>query len=183
MNLVLRIINGIKHRVNNRLFPKSQLERLKERGLIYGRNFNFLNSYIDYGHCWLIEIGDDVTITNSTILAHDASTKRYLGKAKIGKVKIGNRVFIGWNSLVLCNVRIGDDVIIGAGSVVTRDIPNNSVAVGNPARVIGKTSDFISRHKENLKTKKVYDTYEPYKTKQQITQIIEELDSDFGYDE
>ncbi|WP_225948355.1 MULTISPECIES: acyltransferase [unclassified Paenibacillus] len=173
----------MKARIQNKLNPKTELQRLKERGLTYGKNFNFFNSVIDYGHCWLVEIGDDVTITNSTILAHDASTKYYFGKSKIGKVKIGDRVFIGYNSVILCNVTIGNDVIVAAGSIVTKSIPDNSIVAGNPARVIGKTSDYLEKHRELLKVKPVYDTYWPYKTQEQIEQIKRELDHDFGYDE
>ncbi|WNR43800.1 acyltransferase [Paenibacillus roseipurpureus] len=170
-------------RVKNKLFPKTELELLKERGLKYGKNFGFYNSLIDQGHCWLVEIGDDVTITNSTILAHDASTKAYIGKSKIGKVIIGDRVFIGFNSVVLCNVTIGNDVIVAAGSIVTKSIPDNCIVAGNPARIIGKTSDYIEKHRANLQVKPVFDTYWPYKTQEQISEIQAQLQNDFGYDE
>ena len=67
---------------------------------------------------------------------------------RIGKVTIGDRVFIGASTIILPGVAIGNDVIIGAGSVVTRDIPDNSVAAGNPARVLTSTDLFISRRKK-----------------------------------
>lgn len=51
-------------------------------------------------------------------------------------VTVGNNVWIGGSVTILAGVSIGDNCTIGAGSVVTRDIPANSVAVGNPARVI-----------------------------------------------
>ena len=181
--MIQRLWTSLKARISRRLNPKTELDVLKERGLKVGKNLQFYNSQIDYGHCWLVEIGDDVTITNSTILAHDASTKLYFGKSKIGRVKIGNRVFIGYNSLILCNVTIGNDVIVAAGSIVTRNIPDNSIVAGNPARVIGMTADYLEKHKHNLKVKPVYDTYWPYKTKNQIETIQKELEHDFGYDE
>ena len=140
------VFNSLRYRIKSKLSPKSEIDILRERGLKFGGDFNFFNSHIDYGHCWLVEIGDDVTITNSTILAHDASMKLYTGKSKVGKVKIVNRVFIGFNSIILCNVRIGDGVVIGAGTRVNKDIPNNSIVVGNPCRIIGRTSDFIEKH-------------------------------------
>lgn len=130
-----------------------------------------------------MEIGDDVTITNSTILAHDASIKLHLGKSKVGKVKIGNRVFIGYGSIVLCNVRIGDDVIVAAGSVVTKDIPSGNIVAGNPAKIIGKTSEYIEKHKKFLQEKKCYNTYWPNKTREEISIMQNELEYDFGYDE
>ena len=89
--IIKRIYNSIKFRLN----PKSELEILEEKGLIHGKNFDLINSHIDYGHAWLVEIGDDVTITHSSILAHDASIKKALGKVKVGrtqtiKVQTGN---------------------------------------------------------------------------------------------
>ncbi|MFC3816427.1 acyltransferase [Lysobacter sp. GCM10012299] len=79
---------------------------------------------------WLIEIGDDVTLAPRVhVLAHDASTKRALGFTRIGRVRIGERVFVGAGSIILPGVSIGDDVIVRGGSFVTTDIPAGSVAV------------------------------------------------------
>lgn len=177
------VYSAIKSKIEKIINPKSEVDILKERGLKVGENFKFYNSKIDYGHCWLIEIGNDVTITNSTILAHDASTKYYLGKSKIGKVKIGDRVFIGWNSIIMCNVNIGNDVIIGAGSIVTKDIPDNCIVVGSPARIIGKTSEYIQKHKKLMETKQVYDTYWEFKSDDEKELIKKNLENDFAYDE
>ena len=51
-------------------------------------------------------------------------------------IKVGNNVWIGGNVVVLPGVTIGDNVVIGAGSIVNKSIPPNSVAVGNPCKVI-----------------------------------------------
>ena len=65
----------------------------------------------------------------------DADTRnKYLEYAK--PIKIGNNVWFGGNVTVLAGVTIGDNCVIGAGSVVTKDIPKNTLAFGNPARVI-----------------------------------------------
>lgn len=134
-------------RLFRKLTGRDPLTRLIARGLVVGKNFYMQDGcVIDACHCWHITIGDDVTLgPNVTILAHDASTKRALGYVRLGKVKIGHRVFIGAGSIVLPGVTIGDDVIIGAGSVVSRDIPTGSLAVGNPAQVIGSTADYLAR--------------------------------------
>lgn len=65
----------------------------------------------------------------------DAET-RNKGLEYAKTIKVGNDVWIGGNVVVLPGVTIGNNVVIGAGSVVTKDIPSNSVAVGNPCRVI-----------------------------------------------
>lgn len=78
-----------------------------------------------------IHLGDRVLITSCVhILAHDYSTSKKLD------TYIGDDSFIGIGAIILPGVRIGKEVIIGAGSVVTKDIPDHCIAVGNPAKVI-----------------------------------------------
>ena len=52
------------------------------------------------------------------------------------EIRIGNDVWVGANVTILPGVTIGDNVVIGAGAVVTKDIPDNSLALGVPARVV-----------------------------------------------
>lgn len=86
-----------------------------------------------------IFIGKDCYITfGVTILAHDMVRCKFENNYN---TKIGNKVFIGSNSTILPGVTISDNVIVGAGSVVTKDIPSNVIVSGNPAKVI----------KENIK--------------------------------
>ena len=66
-------------------------------------------------------------------------------KDKIGRIKIGNNVYIGTNALVMPGVEIGDNCIIGAGAIVSKSIPPNSVAVGIPARVICSVEEYAER--------------------------------------
>jgi len=126
---------------------------LINKGLIVGSNFDMQSGcIIDYSHCWHITIGDNVTLAPRVhILAHDASTKKFFNYVKIGKVTIGNNVFIGAGAIILPGVTIGNNVIIGAGTIVTKDIPDDCLAVGNPARVINSCSKFIEERKSEMK--------------------------------
>lgn len=100
-------------------------EVLIKRGMKVGKDFNRQQGcFLDPTHCFLITIGDDVTMSiRVTVMAHDASTKKNLGYTKIGQVHIGNHVFIGANTTILPGVTIGDYAVIGAGSIVTHDVP------------------------------------------------------------
>lgn len=133
-------------------FRHDEVRKHIKRGLVVGKKFNMLSEVIiDYSHTWLIEIGDDVTLAPRVhIIAHDASTKKHLNYARIGKVKIGNRVFVGAGSIILPGVTIGDDVVIGAGSVVSYDIPDGQVAAGNPAKVICTLDNFLARKRDEM---------------------------------
>lgn len=135
-----------------RLRSETSTEDLIKLGLTVGKNFSRQEkTIIDQSHCWLITIGDDVTLAPRVhILAHDASTKNGLGYTRIGLVDIGNNVFIGASTVVLPGVKIGDNVVIGANSVVANDIPENSVAVGSPAKVIGRYDEYLTRKRDEM---------------------------------
>lgn len=62
-----------------------------------------------------------------------------------GGIKVGNYSYIGEACLIMPGVTIGSDCIVGAGSVVTKSIPDGVMVAGNPARIIGKTEDMIQR--------------------------------------
>ena len=150
-------MNWIKEFVY-RLRGEYTTEKLVSMGLKVGQNFKRLNGVIlDHGHCWLIEIGDNVTLAPRVhILCHDASTKTFLNYTKIGRVTIGDNVFIGAESVVLPGVTIGSNVVVGANSTVTRDIPENSVAVGSPARVISTLEAYLKKERERMGTSPCY---------------------------
>lgn len=135
------------------------VEKLVRMGLTVGKNFNpQLGFDLDASHCWLITIGDNVTFGPGVrILAHDASMHQALGYTKIGRVTVGDNVFIGAGSIVLPGISIGSDSIIGAGSVVTKDVPGGKVYAGNPAKEICGTREFLAKHRANLTTSPCYD--------------------------
>lgn len=141
-----------------RLRGEYTTEKLISMGMKVGKDFKRLHGVIlDPGHCWLIEIGDNVTIAPRVhILCHDASTKQFLNYTKIGRVTIGNNVFIGAESVVLPGVTIGSNVIIGAGSTITHDVPDNVVVAGSPARVICTLEEYLEKEKKRMENAPCY---------------------------
>lgn len=134
-------------------------ETLIKRGLRVGKDFNRQQGcFIDPTHCYMIEIGDDVTLSiRVTLMAHDASTKKLLGYTKIGRIRIGNHVFIGANATILPGVAIGDYAVIGAGSVVTHDVPPRTVVAGVPARAICTAEEFAEKNRSLMTDGNVFD--------------------------
>ena len=158
----MKFFVGFYHWIRRNLLgvdERSSLEIAKSKGLRIGTNVSVMGEcIIDPGFPWLIDIGNNVTLAPRVfILAHDASTKIPLGYTIIGRVIIGNNVFIGANTIILPNVKIGNNVIIGAGSVVSNSIPDNSVVVGNPARVVKTYDAFISSYSKLMSQVPVYD--------------------------
>ena len=177
----MSILDTIKCKVRGTI----NLKQLRKDGLKVGVNFNAMEgTIIDQGHCWLIEIGDNVTFAPRVhVLAHDASMKKSLGYTKISPVRIGNNVFLGAGVIVLPGVVIDDNTIVGAGSVVSRSLTGGGIYVGNPARKIREYDEWIEREQKYIRCKRKYD--ENYKigliSSSQKIQMTEELTSDFGY--
>ena len=101
------------------------------------------------------------------ILCHDASTKTFLNYTKIGRVTIGNNVFIGAESVVLPGVTIGNNVIVGANSTVTHDVPDNTVVAGSPARVICTLEEYLNKERSRMATAPCYG--EEYTLRQNVS--------------
>lgn len=112
-----------------------------------------LMTVIDETRPWMVSIGKNCNITAGvTILTHDygwSVLKGYYGEVigSAGKVEIGDNVFIGMHTTILAGVKIGSNVIVGANSLVNRDIPDNVVAVGNPCRIVKTLDEYRSKRK------------------------------------
>ncbi len=102
---------------------------------------------------WLITLGNNVHLTDGVkFLTHDGGTllyRKYIPDLEVTKpITIGNDVYIGNNTIILPGVTIGNNVVIGAGAIVTKDILDNSVAVGVPAKVIKTADEYLEKIKK-----------------------------------
>ncbi|KAJ2771853.1 hypothetical protein IWQ56_001622 [Coemansia nantahalensis] len=111
----------------------------------YGRNTHvgkrfYMNSMCTILDCARVDIGDDVLFgPNVQVYAagHPTSPSERLSGLEWAKpVKIGNNVWVGGAAIILPGITIGNGVTVAAGSVVTKDVPDNVVVAGNPARII-----------------------------------------------
>lgn len=127
---------------------------------------------------FFMSIENNVMITGATLLAHDASTKKFLGYSKVGKIDIGDDVFIGKGVFILPNIRIGNRVIIGVGCVVAKDIPDNSVVIRNPCLVICSFDDYIERNNKLMEINPVYQKHFTEKTAEEKESMRCELEGE-----
>lgn len=150
MGIIKRII-----RRTVRVTSEDLLTELKKGGAEIGKGvivFDPNHSVIDGTRPWLLKIGSYTKITRGVvILTHDYSLSvmrrvygEWIGEGE--KTIIGDNCFLGINSIVLMGSQIGNNVIVGAGSVVHGKIPDNVVVAGNPAKIIATLDEhFISR--------------------------------------
>ncbi|MBC8440657.1 MAG: acyltransferase [Deltaproteobacteria bacterium] len=164
---------------------KQYLNNLIKNGLCLGENVEIIDTFFfDPSHCFLIKIGNNCTICpNVRLIAHDASIKKQLGYTKIGKINIGENCFIGDSVIVLSCVNIGSGSIIGAGSIVTKDIPPGMVAAGNPARVICSVDEYLARIKILASKKKIFNEnyFIENLNKAKREEILQSVDKTLGF--
>ena len=129
----------------------------KLRGVRYGKNCNFRTK--EFGsEPYLIKVGNNVcTSLNVTFITHDGSVNilRYLYNEYkdidiLDQIIIGNNVFIGHSVILLPGTTIGDNVIVGAGSIVKGKLLSNSVYAGVPAKFICTLEEYINKNKNKF---------------------------------
>lgn len=161
-------------------------QKLKSLGMKIGKGVNLPSStWIDIPHCFLISIGDNCGFgPQCLILAHDAMPNEYLDATCIGKVIIHESCHFGARTVILPGVEIGPNSIVGANSVVTKSIPPNSVASGNPAKVIMSLEEYLNKHRKKLKTHPNFEYKEysiQYLTEAKLTMMLDLLSKNEGY--
>ncbi len=117
-----------------------------------GKNVS-INAESDISIPALVSIGDNVRFAKCTLLCHGGEVNMInraygLRLDKVGKIEIGDDVFIGHGATIMPNVVIGSRCIVAAGAVVTRDMPSGVVVGGVPARVIGSLDEMVARLRE-----------------------------------
>ena len=118
---------------------------LRKLGCKVGKNvFVGDNVRVDMGHAELITIDDYAHITGGCrLLCHQRDISRYVVgdnasklRYRLGKIHIGKGAMIGMETMIMPGVTIGEGAIVGAGSLVTKDVPAWTIATGRPARVV-----------------------------------------------
>jgi len=128
-NLIRLIMISVKHIVLTRLY---NMDIAKSARISFGAKLDKTNPSG-------VHIGDETYIASGAIIfTHD------FARGMHADTYVGKRCFIGTNAIIMCGITIGDNVIIGSGSVVTKNVPSNCIVAGNPARIV----------KENIHTKK-----------------------------
>lgn len=153
----LRIRRGLRRYIR---FRGSKIAYLRHLGVRIGVNSSIINGVLDFGdEPWLVEIGNRVTITRGVVfLTHDGSSRifRHLipeGSRfgnRFGPIRVLDNSFVGVNAILLPGVSIGPNSIVGAGSVVTNDVPAETVAAGNPARILSSLDEYSRRYRDRM---------------------------------
>lgn len=153
------MLNRIIRKLKSTYLSLLSLEEQARRAGVKMGNNNFINTrFWSSAEAYLIEVGSYCGITAGVkFFTHGgghAARWKYAQFDCFGKVKLGDYVYVGNNSLIMPGVTIGNHVLIAAGSVVTKSIPDDVVVGGNPAKILCSIEDYIERNLEyNLNSK------------------------------
>ena len=154
-NRINNFIRKVKIKIANN---EQYVSYLRKIGVTIGDDC-VVEKTADFGtEPYLIKIGNKVRITKGVrFITHDGGlwVLRNMGLIdsradKIGVIIIGDNVNIGWNAMIMPGVSIGNNVVIGCGAIVTKDVPNNSVVAGVPAKVIESIEEYCEKNIENI---------------------------------
>lgn len=154
----------IRSLLNKYSFLRNPVRFCRKIGVKIGNNCIILGSHHPFGtEPYMITIGDHVRINEGVqFITHDGSVwvirymTDYFHDAELkdidlfGTIVVGNNVQIGSRALIMPGVKIGSNVIVGAGAIVTKDVPDNSIVAGVPAKVIETIDEYYNKHKNHF---------------------------------
>lgn len=150
-------------RAISKLNRTAALAIARHQGLKIGQRTLMVGNQSFGSEPYLVSIGEDCLITDGVkFITHDGAIQVplikagekienvYSKKSTFGRVRIGNNVFIGVNSILLPETSIGDNSIVAAGSVVKGEFPEGVVLGGSPAKIICNVSDYFLKNESRI---------------------------------
>ena len=150
----VRRLTGLRAEARNRLAHyRDPIAFWRSQGVTIGEDCRLISC--NFGsEPYLVTLGDHVSATDSAFVTHDGGVWVFRGEWPdadlMAPIAVGDNVFLGSGCLVMPGVTIGSNVVIGARSLVTRDIPSESVAVGVPARVLRGVDEYRVSAQERM---------------------------------
>lgn len=184
-NKLKKYFSKLEQKINR--LRLSEVDYWKYLGASIGKDVQMYNCNIDRGFAYLVKIGDGSTVTNVSILTHDASMRKDINAVKIGMVDIGKNCFIGFGTLIMPGVSIGDNSVVAARSLIVQDIPANVLVAGSPAKVIRTMDEYHKKIREDIEEKPLFMHPDFYNTsREEIVKALSQtkvgfstIDSDF----
>ena len=150
------IVRGIRRLVRYWRIKKDPIGYARSLGVRVGNKTRILGMEIGtFGsEPYLVSLGDNVSVTSGVkFITHDGGMwvlrNEFPAIDIIAPIRVGNNVFIGMDSIIMPGVTIGDNCVIGAGSLVSRDIPPGTVAAGVPAKPLKTVDEYRAKALEN----------------------------------
>jgi acetyltransferase-like isoleucine patch superfamily enzyme len=179
---ILRLLRGALTLANNTArHAADPVNYYRSKGARIGESVEFLGSSASTlgSEPYLISIGDGTTISDSVLfITHDGGLRvfrsEHLDAYRYAPIQVGANCFIGARAIIMPGVTIGDNSVIGAGSIVTRNVGDNVVVAGNPARVLKSINEYWVGAKDQLVTPPI--NLEPHK-RRFLEQYFEDRDN------
>lgn len=162
MNILWRLIRKIYYKVLWEIGVTEDIDRtinrLRKEGFDIGENVFFDHIEIEEIYPEFLKIEDNVTIAYGTrILVHDSSMNNlFSDPVRFGKVIIKEGAYIGAKCIIMPGVTIGKGAVVGAGSLVTKDVADNTIVMGSPAKEYMSTRLYRKNFLKNMKSDKYY---------------------------